>query len=275
MIADSPNIFKEKELVSIGQSKLSTQLGQLLQLSYTTVFVCLEGQALVSVNFKNYLLQKHDLLVLAEDSITRVLRTSSNFEIFYCLVHKKFASEVAYNLPNSLFLFLNDYPLLRPQHSDIPFLEMWIKEIEHIKTHCTINQHIMLRNHLQNLFLKVTEEMPPEGTLPRHQRTRKEMLCWQFWEMIGKYCTQERNVSFYADKLNITPYYLSQITKIYLTDAPKDLIDRQVILEIKALLTSTDISIKEIADQLNFEDTSYLGRYFKRHTGMTLSKYRR
>lgn len=274
MIINSPNIFKRDELVSIGDSKLEIQLSPPLQLSYTTVFVCLEGQAVISVNFKNYLLRANDILVLAEDSITRVLRTSPNFRIFYCLLHKKFASEVAYNLPNTLFIFLNDYPLLRPTESDIPLLEMWIKEIKHIKQHCPQNEHIMLRNHLQNIFLKITEEMPAEGTLPRHQRNRKEILCWQFWEMVGKYCTQERNVAFYANKLNITPYYLSQITKVYLTDSPKDLIDRQVILEIKALLTATNTTIKEIADRLNFEDTSYLGRYFKRHTGMTLSEYR-
>ncbi|MBO1929875.1 AraC family transcriptional regulator [Providencia rettgeri] len=50
--------------------------------------------------------------------------------------------------------------------------------------------------------------------------------------------------------------------------------DRQVILEIKALLEIGNLSIKQIADELNFEDTSYLCRYFKRHTGMTLTGFK-
>ncbi|MBC5633202.1 helix-turn-helix domain-containing protein [Parabacteroides hominis] len=44
---------------------------------------------------------------------------------------------------------------------------------------------------------------------------------------------------------------------------------------MKALLSSSDISIKEIAEQLHFEDTSYMCRYFKRHTGIPLSEYRK
>ncbi|WP_404478878.1 helix-turn-helix domain-containing protein [Sphingobacterium sp. ML3W] len=59
-----------------------------------------------------------------------------------------------------------------------------------------------------------------------------------------------------------------------MNDSPKGLIDRQVTLEIKALLRSTDLSIKEIAYRLNFEDSSYLTRYFKKQTGMTLTQYR-
>jgi len=53
------------------------------------------------------------------------------------------------------------------------------------------------------------------------------------------------------------------------------LIDRQVILEIKALLEIGKLSIKEIADEVNFEDTSYLCRYFKRHTGITLTEFKK
>ncbi|WP_272690014.1 helix-turn-helix domain-containing protein [Providencia sp. PROV152] len=53
------------------------------------------------------------------------------------------------------------------------------------------------------------------------------------------------------------------------------MIDRQVILEIKALLGAGNKSIKEVAVLLNFEDTSYLCRYFKRHTGVTLSHFRK
>lgn len=267
--------LKENQLISIGETDFTPQLPHPLQLSYTSLFICLEGSAVVSVNFKNYILKSNDILVLAEDSIARVLRTSSDFNIFYCLLNRAFAAEVAYNLPNPLFLFLNEYPLCRPSANDIPLLQMWLEQTRHIIQHCPTHWHVMLRNHLQNIFLKITEEIPPEGTLPRYKRNRQEMLCWQFWDMIGKYSTTQRNVAYYAKELNITPFYLSQITKKYLNDSPKDLIDRQVILELKAMLTSTELSIKEIAEQLNFEDTSYMARYFKRHTGSTLTAYRK
>ena len=40
-----------------------------------------------------------------------------------------------------------------------------------------------------------------------------------------------------------------------------------MLLEIKMLLQSTDLSVQEIAYRLHFPDQSYLGRYFKKHTG--------
>lgn len=46
-------------------------------------------------------------------------------------------------------------------------------------------------------------------------------------------------------------------------------------MEIKHLLTSTDMTIKEIANMFHFDSTSYLGRYFRRHTGMTPSEFRK
>ena len=116
--------------------------------------------------------------------------------------------------------------------------------------------------------------MPSSG-LVKHEYSRKEILCWKFWDLVGKHSKEHRDVAFYAQELCITPFYLSQMTKGFMNDSPKGLIDRQVILEMKALLSSSDISIKEIAEQLHFEDTSYMCRYFKRHTGIPLSEYRK
>ena len=81
-------------------------------------------------------------------------------------------------------------------------------------------------------------------------------------------------MKFYADRLCITPYYLSRITHHIFNVSPKELIDRQIVMEIKSLLTSTELSVKEIAERYCFESSSYLGRYFRRHLGMPPSEYR-
>ncbi|RQO74400.1 AraC family transcriptional regulator [Pedobacter sp. KBW06] len=271
----TPDILLGKEKLALGESNLSQSLGHPLQLSYTSLIICLEGTSVVSVNFKNYLLKPNDILVLAEDYITVVQRVSVDFKAFYCLVDRSLAAEVAYDLPNQLFLFLHQSPLCRPQGPEVALLHGWIIQIKHIKNTCTTHQHIMLRNSLQLFFLKIAETVSLTQINLERQYSRKEILCWKFWELISQHSTEQRNVAFYADKLNITPYYLSQITKDFLNDSPKGLIDRQVILEIKALLSTTELSIKQIADRLYFEDTSYLARYFKRQTGITLTAYRK
>jgi AraC-like DNA-binding protein len=271
----TPDIFLGKEKLALGESNLSQGLGYPLQVGYTSLIICLEGTSVVSVNFKNYLLKPNDILVLAEDYITIVQRVSADFKAFYCFVDKSLAAEVAFDLPNQLFLFLHQSPLCRPQGLEVALLHGWITQIKHIKNTCTTHQHIMLRNSLQLFFLKIAETVSLTEINMEHQYSRKEILCWQFWELITQHSTEQRNVAFYADKLNITPYYLSQISKDFLKDSPKGLIDRQVILEIKALLRTTELSIQQIADHLCFEDTSYMARYFKRQTGITLTAYRK
>lgn len=268
------SVFRGKDEITLGESDFSDCLAYPLPLSYTSLIVCLSGNAVVSINFKNYLLKANDVLVLAEDHITIVQRVSSDFTAFYCFVDKSLAAEVAYDLPNQLFLFLHRYPYFKPQGEEVSLLQGWITQIKNIKNTCTTYQHIMFRNSLQNFFLKIAETVSATDINVEQEYSRKERLCWRFWELICQYSKEERNVAFYANKLNITPYYLSQITKDFLNDSPKGLIDRQVVLEIKALLHSPDLSIKEIAYRLCFEDTSYMARYFKRHTGMTLTDYR-
>nr|WP_295568015.1 helix-turn-helix domain-containing protein [uncultured Stenotrophomonas sp.] len=74
-----------------------------------------------------------------------------------------------------------------------------------------------------------------------------------------------------AEALCISPFYLSQLTRECFGETPNALIDRQVVLELKALLSYSELPIGRIAERLCFEDASYLCRYFRRHTGQSLT----
>ena len=99
-------------------------------------------------------------------------------------------------------------------------------------------------------------------------------LITDFFKLLAENCRKIHEVKFYAERLCVTPSYLSRTTQRMFSISPKEIIDRQIVMEIKSLLTSTDLSIKEIANMYHFESSSYLGRYFRRHIGMTPSEYR-
>lgn len=98
---------------------------------------------------------------------------------------------------------------------------------------------------------------------------RQEEVFQRFIKLVEKYYTQERNIGFYADKLCITPKYLSQLifkaSGIYAGDH----IDNYAIAEAKVLIKSRKYTIAQVSDMLNFTSQAYFGRYFKKHTGMT------
>jgi len=106
-------------------------------------------------------------------------------------------------------------------------------------------------------------------------RIRCEVLFDEFMSLLQQYNKRERNVSFYAKQLNITPKYLSSVVKEVSGKTAARWIDESVILEAKALLKYSGMSIQEIAYHLNFSTQSFFGKYFKQHTGTSPSRYKR
>lgn len=80
---------------------------------------------------------------------------------------------------------------------------------------------------------------------------------------------------WYSDQLCLTPKYLSEAVKAVSGKTARQWITTLVIMEVKVLLRNTDLSIKEIAQELNFPNQSFLGKYFKNATNISPSDYRR
>lgn len=85
---------------------------------------------------------------------------------------------------------------------------------------------------------------------------------------------KERQPSFYADQMGISPNNFSKICKQHFLKSPSILIQERVILEAKKLIHLSYKSMKQIAVELNFDDENYFSRYFKKHTGVTPSAFR-
>jgi YesN/AraC family two-component response regulator len=86
--------------------------------------------------------------------------------------------------------------------------------------------------------------------------------------------TTHKEVSQYADLLNLSVYQLNSITKTMLRKTCSELIDAQIILEGKRHLLATSEQVNQIAYALGYEDASYFIRFFKKHTGYTPEFFR-
>ncbi|WP_158210686.1 AraC family transcriptional regulator [Myroides phaeus] len=95
-----------------------------------------------------------------------------------------------------------------------------------------------------------------------------------FEELIEKNFRVHSNVAFYAEELKITANYLNILCKKYLGITASSLIMDRILLEAKRLLTTTNVSVKEIAFSLSFNDTSYFNNFFRRQMGVTPGEFR-
>ena len=102
------------------------------------------------------------------------------------------------------------------------------------------------------------EELHFEENLPSLEIVRK------FVDLIEVNFSTERSVSFYASQLNVHPNYLNALIKKNTGLTAKESIQKKLLLEIKYLLHSTNLSIKEISNLIGFQDPNYFTVFFKR-----------
>ncbi|MBP5390619.1 MAG: AraC family transcriptional regulator, partial [Bacteroidales bacterium] len=84
----------------------------------------------------------------------------------------------------------------------------------------------------------------------------------------------ERQVGYYADRLNVSPKYLSATVKRVTGHSVTSFIDRHTVPIIKNYLDDERLSLTQIADYMNFTSLSYFSRYCTKHLGMSPSQYR-
>lgn len=106
-------------------------------------------------------------------------------------------------------------------------------------------------------------------------RTSADNISRKFLEMVKENFRSERQLKYYSDALCITPRYLSRVVKECTGSSAADWIERYVVLEARALLKSTDMTVQQISDYLNFPTQTFFGKYFKRRTGLSPKEYRR
>ena len=97
----------------------------------------------------------------------------------------------------------------------------------------------------------------------------------EFTELLETNITSCKQVSQYTDLMSLSSYQLNEITKTAVGKTASVLIDEYIILEAKRYLLATSNQVKDIADQLGYEDVSYFIRFFKKHTGASPDVFRK
>ena len=261
----------------VGTINCSDMPHHLFKLEDACIFFCHSGEARIEIDLLEYDIMPNTQIIFLPNSIINYSYASPDLSISYITFSNAFFQEATVRLDPSFFHFLKENPVVTlpvERTRTINGLIIALEDLYKDKENCFRLQ--ILRNYIQSFLLdiydkthRIFEQNRPEGI------SRQEELFKRFIQLIHKHCLNQREVSFYAQKMFITPRYLSAIAQTVAGETAKNIIDKHVILEIKVLLESTDLSIQEIANRLQFPDQSFFGRYFKKHTGISPQYYRR
>lgn len=135
----------------------------------------------------------------------------------------------------------------------------------------------ILSSFLRMMLLMICEELMQHDdmtSLNDASTTHDKEVFNEFLQLLSQQNQKRQRVSYYADKMNISPKYLSSICKKVSGKNPMRWITENAMQDCYSLLKDTDLSVKEISNRLGFPNPSFFGQYFREQAGVTPMEYR-
>jgi AraC family transcriptional regulator, transcriptional activator of pobA len=237
------------------------------------------GEATIKLNLEEYHLTKHSLVVASPFAIKQLISVHEGCLLSSISFTSDFLSKIG--LPDKK-IDLMDYftsrysPHWQLEPGDAYLLCNMLVQLE--RRACHLEEHVYGQELLRHTFFLLLYEL---GRMSRKYAkintpdfSRKEGLVMNFLNMAQLQFKELRNVMQYAAQLHVTAKYLTETVKEQTGKTAGELIDDFVMLEAKFLLDDHELSIAQVAAQLNFSDQSFFGKFFKRHSGYSPREYR-
>lgn len=272
-----PLVLREPFVAKIKSDLPAALMHHLWKLDGGAIYFCRKGWALITVNLKEYEIVPNTQAIFLPGSIIRINGRSEDFEISIFGFPKEMIREVCHRFAPTFFHFIKENPcyLLPEENTEIIKGLMYAASAIYKDKENRFREQIV-RNHLQSFMLDIYDKCYRYlGKQTIEGGNRQGEVFKNFIALVHDNCITQREVNFYADRLCISTKYLTGICRSVSGDSAKKIIDDFTILEIKVMLQSNDITMQEIADRFQFPDQSYLGRYFKRHEGVSLKEYKK
>lgn len=280
-LAKESNVISEKQglIVSRNAAKIERYLiyskyPHIVEGFFITY--CLKGTAHVKVNLQEYQVLENTVTVATPNNIIQILEHSDDLQMEFLFFTFDLVSDIGlrteirdigkmmegrsclYLSPEEFQELLGTLSIIVAQHQ-----KKMIYQKEIIKSLL----YILCYQILQLYAVKTPEKVD-------RKLTRGEEIQKRFMSLLFKNYKTERSITFYAGMLNITPKYLSKVMRETGFATPSDIIGEMVIIAGKSLLKSSDLTVAQISEELNFANPSFFGAYFKKRTGMTPAEYR-
>ncbi|MBQ3606311.1 MAG: helix-turn-helix transcriptional regulator [Muribaculaceae bacterium] len=249
--------------------------------------LCLKGKFEVEINLQQIELCSNSLLCLGPDKIISSKQTDFNdFEAYFLFMSPQFLRDinidmnVMNNIGRMASLKTSRQPVLLLSDEESQLLQKYM-ELLHYNT-IKNSDELYIKNISRNIIASVIyqifqfgEKYMPHERVEERPLSRRANYVQEFMRLMHENYRQERSVGFYADKLFISPKYLSLIIKEMTGRSAAEWIDECVILEAKNLLRYSGKNIQQVAYELNFTNQSSFGKYFKHLTGMSPSQFQK
>ena len=230
-----------------------------------SIILVTKGSLVASSGFDNYTIERNTMIVVPSGHITSLFSMTEDIEGFYLHFTDEYLSHTKVNLSKWLI-----QPVIKFADIEITHLLVLLKRMQELNENETNADLIKLYLTTFLAEMEQSSDFRLRITFPAHER-----LTMEFKKLVNYHVTKHKSMTFYADQLNVSTNHLNKSVKTTLGRPASELIDEMLILEVKILMQKNNLSVSQIAFETGFEDVSYFGRFFKKHTGHTPTEYRK
>ena len=276
-------------------------------LTYGAILICRKGKARLNVNYKDWELYEGAVITLFPNDVVELKvdgdckspqtengdckspetetengdckspQTSNNFQAEILKYNPSLLREASLQLEQTVYSSLREDRCRQdtPVVTNIINGMFGLLKVYFDQSECTCISQLVLCQ-LKAFFIGFHEYLQrnPQYRPDEVKSYRIRELFNRFMMLLEKDYKISRDVNYYAEKMNISSKYLTNIVSQVTGHTPKTIIDQYVILQLKMHLKRTTQSIKEMAWEFHFADVSFFCRYFKKHPGLTPQQIR-
>ncbi len=228
------------------------------------------GSMVKSRGLDQYEVPANSIFMLPAGQITSTTSISAAFQGYYCHFSDHFLiNQARSNTALLSFLKEDTQPFFPLSPASVTVLTTLLERLETLyQQQASVN---LWRSYLQTILLELQTLSPPSSA--RHY-SAAEKLVLGFKKALLHHAKQQHQVTFYARHLHVSPNHLNRSSQRIAGKTASQLIAEQRLLEAKVLLYQSTLSIQEVSFAVGFQDPSYFGRFFKKHTGQSPSAFR-
>ena len=251
-----------------------------MRLDALLMVLVLEGSSEIALDYVPYTIGANSFTIIMPTHTIQLNKVSKGFKGKLLVISREFLDECntakrSPSMANYMQLRKNPCTTFEPQET-----ELVDNYIELLRSKIKNRTHFFQKEVMQNAFVGFLLEianifMGKKDGLLMPALSRKEELFEQFLQLLFEHCKEQHVVTFYAEKLFITPQYLSLILKELTGKSANKWIDDALIVEAKILLKAPQATVQQVADMLHFSDQSTFGKFFKKHMGISPMEYRK
>lgn len=227
-----------------------------------------EGGGIHDIDFETYPILGKSAHFVASDNVHLILREKNSTGYSLLFTADYFNQSLIHQLP-----FSKTKPVLKLDEKEFALIN---ELIGHIKTEQANKEggfESIVKSYMDaivlNLLRSYKKRHPQED-----EQIAKPQLIRNFMQLVQQHYLFNYKVEDYSEQLNVSSKHLIELCKTHIGKTPLAYIRDHIISEAKRLLYHTELSIKEIAYKLNFDDPANFSKYFKTATGYTPVEYR-